>query len=223
MWIPEDFQNELMLEAAYEVSGAILFRQMLKEYDEDLELYRVKEQSTHPDLTPGYWFIFRKPNYNVGRAPGLWRINEPDGSYCEPRLEHFERLKEKDAWARPGLYQAYRARQDERARQGEKRNEELHREFREKLDERVRALNPSLLVTKELNPVRAAETHALETARKLAELASAPQLADTVPAAGEGGIVANDAPQSNRKERREAKKRNRALTTPGFGSRQRNF
>lgn len=231
LWIPGAAQDELLVQAACEVGEAILFRQLLQDYDPDLDLIRAKENATSPGLKPGYWYIVRRPNLNVGRAWGLWEISEPNGDYCMPREEHFDRLREKDAWARPGLYHEYRKRQEEKVRQGEKRDAELHREFREKLNERLKFNHSrAVMVPKKMEAAAIQADAALDSARiavaaeagrpdaeleavaREAALNAAPVLPDLVPTVGEAVPELERAPGPNREQRR--KMRNKALTKP---------
>ena len=104
-------------------------------------------------LEPGYWYILRFDQH--GGAPDYWRITEKGGldgehgdGYSHPEWAHIEALKSRDSWRHPRVWQEFEKRRRDAARAREKRSEELHAEFKEKLLERLDHLyRPQIAVT----------------------------------------------------------------------------
>ena len=134
--IPGMAADEIDYDAAQDMAVAAMFRLMLKDYDNQLDLVFARPGAEF--LKGGYWHIVRR---NPEPYPAsFWEISEPDGSYCAPREEHFRRLQEMDAATNPTFYEDYRKRRAAAVAAGEKLEEEKHREFREKLLDRMNHL-----------------------------------------------------------------------------------
>jgi hypothetical protein len=144
--LPNTMLEEYDQQAAKSIGYAGLFRHSLKQLDTRLDLVWAKPGAEA--LDGGFWYIVRR---NDDAPASYWKIQTEQGEYADPGPEHLEWLKSIDSHRHPGVYHDHRKRQDERVRQGKKRMEELHREFREKLEERVAQLyGTSIAVTGEM-------------------------------------------------------------------------
>lgn len=123
--------EQIDYDAAGEVAHARLFLVGLKEIDPRLDLVYAKPNSTL--LQGGYWYIVRR---NDDAPPAFWVVQNDDGSPCAPDERHLQRMHEMDT-ARNGGYEAFNRGRDEAKKKAERERVETHREFREKLDEKL--------------------------------------------------------------------------------------
>jgi hypothetical protein len=141
--IPNRVGEELDYEAAGDLAHCRLFLVWLKDLDSRLDLLFAKPGAKV--LDEGYWYIYRK---NEGFPPSFWKVCNDDGSYCVPDERHIKRLQQIDSASHPDLWRQYEKRKADARRAGEKTSEEQHREFREKLEERLKSLyGTSIAVT----------------------------------------------------------------------------
>ena len=130
--ISEQTGEQLDYEAVREMGQARLFQAMLKERDVRLDLLWAKPGAKL--LDGGYWYIIRR---NEGAPASYWKVEDEDGKPCAPGDRHLAELDRIDAAKHPDAYRQYRKRQDALRAAGEKTSDEMHREFREKLEERL--------------------------------------------------------------------------------------
>jgi hypothetical protein len=138
--------EEYDIHAARGIGYAVGARKLLKEIDSRLDVIWAKEGST--SLQGGRWYIVRN---NDDAPPTYWCVQNPDGSYADIGPEHVERMKAIDAAAHPGLYKRFRDAETKRRLANKKTSEDKHREFREKLEERIASMmDASIFVTPQM-------------------------------------------------------------------------
>ena len=135
LYIPGTHGMEYDEDAARTYAHAQMFLGELKAIDSRLELVWAKPNAE--SLDGGFWYIVR---HNEHAPDTYWQINDGAGEYSDPEWRHLERFKAADTAAHPDIYRNYRARENARIAQGEQSRAELHREFREKLDARLKHL-----------------------------------------------------------------------------------
>jgi len=124
--------NEEWTEAQESSSKAIAFRRLLKEVDPRLDLLWVKENAEFFPIACR-WYIVR---WNENVDASYWVIQTDDGEYSDPEMEHFNRLRQNDT-ANVDVWEEYQKARVSREKSSANRLEELRREFREKLTERL--------------------------------------------------------------------------------------
>lgn len=137
LWLPEEVAEEYTPAAQgdADVQKALEFRGLLKQVDDRLDIIWVKPYAPSFPIG-GRWYIIRQGT--LGAAWSFWIIQSPSGEYAAPEESDLDELRERDAAAHPDVWRRMlKARADEERRR-EKAKDELHREFREKLDERIR-------------------------------------------------------------------------------------
>lgn len=120
-------------EAARHCVEAAWFRKLLKSVDPRLDLIFVKPGSKVFEHSPRFYITRRSENAH----DQYWVIQDREGNYCVPTQEHFDRFQSGDAAKRPSLWKEYEANREARVERARKHKEELRREFREKLTERL--------------------------------------------------------------------------------------
>jgi hypothetical protein len=92
-----------MLERAYEVASQVetaaflrTWTRDLKAIDPYLEMVKAREDSTLPELKPGYYAVVR---HNPGTQPWVHVIEGPNGEFKEPDSSVFDELQRLDAWS----------------------------------------------------------------------------------------------------------------------------
>ena len=133
LYIPGAHGMEYDEDAARTYAHAQMFLGELKAIDSRLELVWAKPNAE--SLDGGFWYIVRHNEH----ADTYWQINDGAGEYSDPEWRHLERFKAANRRAPRHLPQLPGAR-DARIAQGEQSRAELHREFREKLDARLKHL-----------------------------------------------------------------------------------
>lgn len=88
---------------------------------------------------PGRWHIgYFHANPELRQ---YFAITNPDGSYTEPGIQHFEAILARDTFTGQMSYDKIQATREGKAKALATRKADLRREFREKLDERLRFIN----------------------------------------------------------------------------------
>lgn len=131
--ISQQTGEEFEFDAAREIAEVHLFREWLHELDVRLDILYAKPGAKL--LDGGYWYIYRR---NEAAVPTYWKVSDADGRPCVPDRRHIEMLERIDGSRHPRIYQEYRQRQDRARRAKEETAEDRHREFREKLDEKLK-------------------------------------------------------------------------------------
>lgn len=148
LFIPGTAGMEYDEESVGSIASARAFLRELKAIDSRLELIWARPNAE--SLDGGFWYIVRR---NEHAPDTYWQINDGDGVYADPEWRHIERLKAADAAAHPRIYEDYRRRCDADRAAGEKTREELHREFRERLLERLgHVYDTQIAVPKDITP-----------------------------------------------------------------------
>lgn len=120
---------------APDITVAKAFDDLLQTLDKRLRCIWVRENATS-FANPGRWHIARF--HSNPELSAYWLIQNEDGSYCEPQMRHFERLQAMDTWTGRRTYQDFVDARSAKKRKQAQAFEEKRREFREKLDERLR-------------------------------------------------------------------------------------
>jgi hypothetical protein len=142
--LPQHSSNELAAEqerdAALGVGLGHLMATALHDIDHRLQLRFAKPGARL--LDEGYWYFIRFND--AGVAPSYWKLTEKGGlddehgpGYSHPEWAHIESLQKRDTWRHPHVWREYEKRRANARRDREKHSEELHREFREKLLDRL--------------------------------------------------------------------------------------
>lgn len=105
----------------------------LRRIDPYLSLVKASEAATQPGLTPGFWHVQRD---NPETIPTYIPLTDDEGGFAEPTGHHLEVIRRADL-QRPGAFEDFKRRQDERVREIEKRREAAAEERRVELAERI--------------------------------------------------------------------------------------
>ncbi len=132
--------EQIDYQAAHEVASVMGFRVALQEIDPRLDVVFAKPGAKV--LDGGYWYIVR---FNDNAPPSFWKVSDEHDAPCAPDERHLRRMHEIDT-TRNGGYQRFERIREQAARAEQKQREEQHREFREKLDERLGHLYGSRIV-----------------------------------------------------------------------------
>lgn len=113
----------------------------LRRIDPYLSLVKASEVASKPGLTPGFWHVQRD---NPETMPTYIPLTDPDGGFAEPSGYHLEMIRKADL-QRPGSFEAFKRRQEERLRGFEREREAKAQERRVELAERIAYMeNPSV-------------------------------------------------------------------------------
>jgi hypothetical protein len=118
---------------ARDFAEARWFRDLLQGVDPRLALIFVKPGAVSFEH-PGRFYIIRR---NEQAQPSYWVIQDERGRYCEPQERHFRRFMQGDAATNPNLWRDFLMVRETRIRKAREAGEELRREIREKLKERL--------------------------------------------------------------------------------------
>lgn len=109
------------------------FRDLLQSVDRRLDLIFVKPGAEAFEHDCRFYIIRR----NEQTVPSFWVIQDEQGQYCEPQERHFRRFMQGDSATNPDLWRDFLMVREARLAKGRKAAEELRREIREKLAERL--------------------------------------------------------------------------------------
>lgn len=130
----------------HDITVAQRFNALLKELDEQLCCFWVKEGATS-FTNPGRWHVGRVHPHNV-ELNTYWCIQNDDGSYCVPSDVHLEALKRIDTFTGQRTYSQIENARTTKQLARSKAFEEKRREFRESLEDRISFLyDPKVLIT----------------------------------------------------------------------------
>ena len=139
--LSDSTSEQIDYQAAHEVAACQLFRVALQDLDPLLDIVFAKPGAKL--LEGGYWYIIRRGD---GQVPAFWKISDEDDQPCMPDERHLRRMHEIDS-RRNGGYEAFNRGREQAKAKAEKQRLEQHREFREKLDERLAHLHrPQIFV-----------------------------------------------------------------------------
>lgn len=123
---------------APDIAVAKAFDDLLQTLDSRLRCIWVKPDAESFPVG-GRWYIARF--HSNPELSAYWVIQGDNGEYCEPQMRHFERLQAMDTWTGRRTYQDFVDARSAKKKAQAKQFEEKRREFREKLDERLRHIN----------------------------------------------------------------------------------
>jgi hypothetical protein len=120
------------------------FRDLLQGVDSRLDLIFVKPGAPSFEHSCRFYIIRR----NEMAQPSYWVIQGEQGEYCEPQERHFRRFMQGDSATNPNLWREFMMVREARIARARRNAEELRREVREKLKERLDFVydGPGLLV-----------------------------------------------------------------------------
>ena len=120
------------------------FIDLLQGVDPRLTLIFVKPGAPSFEHSCRFYIV----RWNENAQPSYWVIQDEHGGYCEPQERHFRRFMQGDSATNPHLWRDFMMVRDTRIRNAQKAAEELRREVREKLAERLDFVfdGPGLLV-----------------------------------------------------------------------------
>lgn len=105
----------------------------LQRIDPYLSLVKASEHATQPGLIPGFWHIQRK---NPEAMPTYIPLTSESGEFQEPAFYHLEMLRKADL-QRPGAFEEFQRRQDERMKAIERRRAEQAEQRVTEMAERI--------------------------------------------------------------------------------------
>lgn len=120
-------------QAAIDTAESKWFHDALKARDSRLSLIFVKPGSVVFPYSP-MWYIVRR---NDNAPQSFWAIHDGEYGYCRPTQRHLDAFFSTDAAARPDLRDQIVKQRHRELEAKEKARQEKHREFREKLTERL--------------------------------------------------------------------------------------
>lgn len=115
----------------------------LKAVDPYLEMVWAPESVQAPGLVPGRYHVLR---HNPGAPPSPLPLTDEKGGFKEPGSWVFDMLEKADLW-NDRAARDRKAAQEELKVQRRKRHAQERREIAEELDDRIKALNPSVSMT----------------------------------------------------------------------------
>lgn len=135
-------------QAAQDSYEALAIREELRRVDPRLDVIFVKPGSEAFPISPRWYFVRR----NEQTVDSYWVIQDENENYSPPTFKHVEWLRRFDTAARGrAVWDEFEKARKEREARAEKRRQELRREFREKLLERLDFIfdGPSVQITAE--------------------------------------------------------------------------
>jgi hypothetical protein len=109
----------------------------LQRLDPYLSLVKASESADQAGLTPGFWHVQRK---NPETMPTYIPLTDDKGGFAEPQSHHLEMLRRADL-QRPGAFEEFKRRQDERVREMERRKADQAEQRRTEIAERISHLD----------------------------------------------------------------------------------
>lgn len=109
----------------------------LQRLDPYLSLVKASENANQPGLIPGFWHVQRK---NPETMPTYIPLMGEKGEFQEPAFYHLEMLRKADL-QRPGAFEEFQRRQDERMRAVERQKAEQAEQRVTEMAERIHHLD----------------------------------------------------------------------------------
>lgn len=129
VWVPNSFIRQEADQFEETLHAAVQFRRLLQAANPRLDL---RWGGGPPWPIHPRWYIVMRDTEGLAH---FWVIQTPEGEYCEPEERHLNRLRESDLEVNPRLIAQIKKRQEDERIAALKRGDDLHRQFRERLNE----------------------------------------------------------------------------------------
>lgn len=155
LWVPGGVADQIIDEAEgrREALRVQRFRDRLKAIDPRLDVFLASTRAVdeagvvQDQVRIGFWYVYRR---NDDGTVAFWEVSNPDGSYREPGEDVIAAFQKGDAARtdqRAARIEARRRREQAREKRERDRMDEMHGQFKERVDYEFRVQVP---VTKDL-------------------------------------------------------------------------